>query len=147
MNVKAISVLITAFLMTALEGCLLIEGGKKDELPSEIKQVERTPLIEHEAKPEVAPDLVDKFIAVVRKNDAEQLVITEIQPYKDSPLLYLTVADEWSTLNRVEQSDIAIALRNEWKTTCDCFAPQLVFRTTAGTELIHITAGQPKFKN
>lgn len=88
---------------------------------------------------EVTSQMVDDF-----RSKIDVTKISAVEQYSNSSLLYLTVTKTWVGSTDVQRSEYAISLRDQWKSTCKCFAPILVFKTRGGVELMKIAADKPE---
>ena len=96
--------------------------------------------------PSVRPDTsqaFERFKAKIREIDPDQDLLSSMS--EDSGMVTVIVTQNWYTLPKGTQADIAVSLRNIWRDECDCPVPIIVFGSEAGRRLVTISAGQPKF--
>ena len=140
-------------------GCSLIAGVGLNAVSPHIKFPARdsgkeakvtAPVSKPSAEPQkttVTDEEVEDFRGLVTLLDPEQQIISQIQQYSDTELLYLTVTPSFIGENKVNQGDLAISMRDAWNKTCDCYG-QLIFQSQGGQQLIHISAlSKPNFKD
>ena len=99
-----------------------------------------------QATASATPDEIQEFIRIIGAVDPNGDLITNVQQYGSTDLLYLTVGNVFIGDNHVNQSDFAVTLRDIWNKTCDC-SGRLVLQSPAGQDLVHINAqGKPQFQ-
>lgn len=135
------------------EDCRLAELGKTSYTPPAPRpqpqpaepaaaEPERAPV---EAAPRATGEL-ERFTEAIREADPSGTLVSNIQRYDDTELLYLTVTYTFLAFGELQQGDLAISLRDRWNSECDCNG-MIVFQTQQGQEVMKIfSSGQPKFK-
>lgn len=99
-----------------------------------------------QAQSGATPDEIQEFIRIIGAVDPTGDLITNVQQYGRTDLLYLTMGNVFIGDNHVNQSDFAVTLRDIWHKTCNC-SGQLVLQSPAGQDLVHINAqGNPQFQ-
>lgn len=97
-------------------------------------------------EPEATDEELQEFINVLVAVDPDDVLISGVQQYDKTGLLFLAVGPGFLTLDEISQGDLAINLRDLWGKACDC-PPHLVFQSPAGQEIVTIYShGQPKRK-
>ena len=112
--------------------------------PSEepTKVVESTP----KAKPKptlTAAELV-KFDNKVVELDPDEKLVTGVSQWEDSTIVSVSVTLGFATMPKIQQGEIAIAMRDGLAKICEC-RPYLKFETEAGQRVVEIGRGQPKY--
>ena len=84
-----------------------------------------------------------KFGKKLIEIDPDQRLITSVSQLKGSVLVNVSVTQEFKELTRAERGEMAITLRDELASVCEC-APYLYLDAESGEHVIEIGAGLPK---
>lgn len=116
-------------------------------LPEEPKQTQESGAVIAQPQPKhmLTPSELAKFNDKIIELDLDKRLITSVTQWKDSVLVNVSVTQEFTGLTKAEKGEIAITLRDELATVCEC-SPYLYFNGEDGQHIVEIGLGQPKHK-
>ncbi|ESA37028.1 hypothetical protein N836_05550 [Leptolyngbya sp. Heron Island J] len=128
----------TVFLILGVIGLILPQESKQTQAsePDTIPTQPRFMLTQSE---------LAKFDNKLVEIDPDQRLINSVTQWKDSVLVNVSVTQEFMELPRAERGEMAITLRDELATVCEC-APYLYLNNESGEHVVEIGVGLPKYR-